>query len=139
MRFGVGKAPYFQEWEWCTPRVDWDGDGNFKPAPEVFDVDFGGPKIIRLSDGRLVAGGRARGPRRADGSWRKDSDDTEGKEDGRVMLFWVDPKNATLTRFLEVAGTSYPGIFEHEGMLWITSIVYWGDRAGVYFLKVKIP
>ena len=42
------------------------------------------------------------------------------RDDGRINLFLLDPHKAILTQFAEFDGTSYPGIFEHEGMLWVT-------------------
>ncbi len=40
---------------------------------------MGGPKIIRLEDGRLLGVGRI---------------------DGRVTLFWVDPEKGVFTKFV---------------------------------------
>jgi hypothetical protein len=119
---GTGKAPYYQEWQWKTPRVDWMGDGTLRPAKEVFRVSLGGPKLMRLSDGRLLAAGRMLGP---------------GQEDGRIALFWVDPDAATLTRFAEVDGTSYAGVVEHEGMLWVSCVKT--DASTILLAKMKVP
>ena len=77
---------------------------------------LGGPKLIRLTDGRLVAAGRLA---------------------GRVTLYWVDPDAGTLTEFAKADGTSYPGLVEHEGTIWVS---YEGrDRLGIDLGKVKIP
>ena len=111
---GIGKAPYYQEWTWKDPLVDWHNDGVLKPTKEVIRA-LGGPKIIRLSDGRFVGVGRASG----------------------ISLFFVDPEKATFTRFASIAGTSYAGIAEHGGFIWVT----YGDSsaAGIHLAKVKIP
>lgn len=137
---GRGKPPYYQEWEWRVPAVDWDGDGRTRPIREVLRAHMGGPDIIRLRDGRLVAAARMLGPAHPGGTVppdRVDPDDPEGREDGRVTLFLVDSKNSVLTMFGEVDGTSYPGIVEHEGMIWTSYIG--ADRSGVFLAKVKVP
>jgi len=111
---GVSKGPYYQEWTWQDTRVDWDGSGNLRPSKDVVR-SLGGPKIIRLSDGRLLGTGRSSG----------------------IALFWIDPATTILTRFATVVGTTYAGIVEHEGAIWVTC----GDSsaAGIYLTKVKIP
>ncbi|MEY4938409.1 MAG: hypothetical protein RIQ93_144 [Verrucomicrobiota bacterium] len=111
---GIGKAPYYQEWTWKDPLVDWDGTGVLQPANEVIR-SLGGPKILRLRDGRLVGVGRASG----------------------ISLFLIDPEKGTMMRFAAVAGTSYAGIAEHEGFIWVTCGE--GAAAGIYLAKVKIP
>jgi hypothetical protein len=136
---GIGKPPYYQEWKWKNLHVDWNGDGNTKPIAEVLRSPLGGPDILRLSGGRLLAAGRARPPERPGGVWRADPSEPEGIEDGRVLLFWLDPEKALLTRFAEIDGTSYPGIVEHEGRIWVTYIVYWGDQPGVYWAQIDVP
>jgi hypothetical protein len=68
---------------------------------------MGGPNMIRLRDGRLVGAGRALGPDR---------------DDGHATLFWVDPEKGQLTMFAEMDRTTYPGLAEHEGMIWVTFV-----------------
>ena len=63
--------------------------------------------LLRLSDGRFLGAGRALGP---------------GRDDGHATLFWVDPEKHLLTKFAEMDGTSYPGVAEHDGMIWVTYI-----------------
>ena len=133
---GIGKPPYYQEWEWRHPRVDWLGDGNAQPIEDVFRVELGGPTIIRLRDGRLLGAGRTLPPERADGPWRRDPSDPQGREDGRVTLFWVNPENAVFTRFAEMDGSSYPGIVEHDEMIWVTYLG--GDLSGIFLAKLKV-
>lgn len=137
--FGVGKAPYYQEWKWKQPRMDWEGNGDARPITDVCRAVLGGPKLMRLTSGRLLGAGRTLGPERADGPWRVDPTDSHGREDGRVALFWVDADEAVFTKFIEMDGTSYPGIVEAEGMLWISYLVWWGDDPGIYLAKVKLP
>jgi hypothetical protein len=119
---GIGKSPRYQQWEWKTVSVDWQGDGTLQPAKTAIRGALGGPKLVRLSDGRLLAAGRVLGP---------------GREDGRIMLFWVDTEKAILTRFAEVDGTSYAGVVEHEGMLWVSCCNT--DSSGIFLAKLKVP
>jgi len=124
---GIGKPPYYQEWQWKDSRVDYGPEaGGPRPAGDVLRVDLGGPKLVRLSDGRLLGAGRALGP---------------GRDDGRATLFWVDPDKAVLTKFVEFDGTSYPGVVEYEGMLWVTYVgsAYRSDKWEVHLAKVRIP
>jgi len=123
---GVGKAPHYQDWTWTEPAVNYGPQHMALTSQEAFRFSLGGPKIIRLSDGRLVGAGRALGP---------------GREDGKATLFWVDPVNSVLDIFAECDGTGYPGLVEHEGEIWIT---YTGGgchegRWDVSLARVKIP
>jgi hypothetical protein len=124
---GIGKPPYYQDWEWKQPHVDYGpADGGLKPIEEVLRVGLGGPNLIRLSDGRLLGAGRALGP---------------GRDDGHATLFLVDPDKATMTMIAECDGTSYPGIAEHDGMIWVTYISSscHKDIWEVHLVKVKVP
>lgn len=120
---GIGKAPYYKEWEWQKLNVDWNGD--IRPADEIFRAPLGGPKIIRLNDGRFVAAGRMLGP---------------GRDDGHITLFLVDTAKALLTMFAEIDGNTYGGIAEHDGMLWVSCA---GEDApgflGIFLAMVKVP
>lgn len=46
-KLGIGRGPKWQEWEWNSLQIDWDGVAT-----------FAGPKLLVLRDGRLVATGR---------------------------------------------------------------------------------
>jgi hypothetical protein len=113
---GVGAPPDYQQWKWKDARVDWRGDGQLRPANDVWKGSLGGPKIVRLADGRFVGIARI---------------------DGRVTLFWVDPENGVFTKLVEVDGTSYPGLVEHEGLLWVTYGV--NDASGIFLTKAPVP
>lgn len=105
---GIGKAPYYQEWEWKRPKCDYGpAHGGLRPVEEMLRYSIGGPKLIRLSDGRLLGAGRAMGP---------------GRDDGHATLFLVDPEKATLTMVAEMAGTTYPGLVEYEDQVWVTFV-----------------
>jgi hypothetical protein len=118
---GFSKAPYYQDWQWRELRIDWDGQGP-KPAEQVLAAPFGGPKLMRLRDGRFVAVARVLAP---------------GLDDGAIVLFHVDPQRALLTRWTQCAGTTYGGVQEHDGQLWIS----YGARdvSGIHLARVAIP
>jgi hypothetical protein len=120
--FGIGKPPYYQEWEWKELTVDWGAAGQFRPVDEVFRAPLGGPKLIRLKDGRWVAAARILGPDR---------------KDGHITLFWVDPARARLTLFAEFDGSTYGGVVEHDGRLWVSYGA--SDVSGIYMASLDIP
>ena len=35
---GTGKAPYYKDWQWQEPRVDWHGNGDARPIGEVMEM-----------------------------------------------------------------------------------------------------
>lgn len=124
---GVEKAPYYQDWEWKRPSVDYGPEnGGLPPIEKVLRTSLGGPNLIRLSDGRLLGAGRALGP---------------GRDDGHATLFWIDPEKSTMIKFAEFAGTSYPGIAEHDCMIWVTyvSSACHEDKWEIHLAKIKIP
>ena len=123
---GIGKAPCYQEWEWRDIGVDCGPEhGGLQPARDVFRVHFGGPRLIRLTEGRLVAAARMLWP------WR---------DDGKITLFLVDPETAVLTVFAEIDGTSYAGLVEHEGELWVSCVGSdWETDMGIVLAKVGVP
>lgn len=104
---GTAAGPSFQNWSWREPMIDWEGDGNLKPASQILGVGVGGPTLLRLRDGRFIGAGRVLGP---------------GSEDGRVTLFLVDAEKNVMKRFATCDGTSYPGLAEHDGEIWVTYI-----------------
>jgi hypothetical protein len=113
---GVGSPPDYQQWQWKDASLDWRGDGQLRPANDVWKGSVGGPKLIRLEDGRLLGVGRI---------------------DGRVTLFQVDPEKAVFTKFVQLDGTSYPGLVEHEGLLWVTYGV--SNASGIFLAKLPVP
>jgi hypothetical protein len=85
---------------------------------------IGGPAVIRLADGRLLAAGR-----RYDGGTR-------------TSLMWVDPQAASLREFqtLPSGGDSgYPGLVVHRGLLWVSYYASHEGKAGVHLAKVRLP
>ena len=86
-------------------------------------VRIGGPHMIRLPDGRIVAAGRLHGP-------------------VRTGLCWLDVEAGKLTEFLTLPSggdTSYPGLVFHEGLLWISYYSSHEGKTSIYLAKVKLP
>lgn len=99
---GIGQAPSYQDWQWKSTSVVVDDDQGVRTVARSDDSlgsDLGGPKLLRLRDGRLLAAGR---------------------NAGRINLFWVDPDMGTLAQCMELDGTSYPGLAEDAGEIWVT-------------------
>ena len=101
---------------------------------------IGGPHMIRLPDGRLIASGRehvaAKNP--ATGQVVRAT---------RTSLWQVDLDAGRLTKILELPSggdTSYPGLVWHDGHLWISYYSgHEGDdshaKTAIYLAKVAIP
>lgn len=130
---GIGKAPYYQEWTWKPFDVDYGPEqGGPQPAATQFRAPLGGPKLIRLRDGRFAAAARMLGPDR---------------DDGRITLFLMDPERPLLSVLAECTGTTYGGIAEHEGRLWASHIEARhpdridqpGDERVVYLASIPLP
>ncbi len=123
--FGIARAPGYRDWKWRDLTIDWRGDGDFRSVDEVLRAPLGGPKLLRLRDGRWLALGRVLGPER---------------DDGHITLFLLDPATARLTRLAECRGATYGGMAEHAGRIWIS---YAGeaepDCLGVFLASVRIP
>ena len=100
---GTSKSPY-REWDWKSP-----------------GIGIGGPNMIPLPDGRLVAVVRFYVPT-------------------RTSLAWVDPNEGTLREFLVLPSggdQSYAGLVWHEDMLWISYYSGHEEKTSIYLAKVK--
>jgi hypothetical protein len=83
---------------------------------------IGGPHMIQLPDGRLVAAVRLY------------------DKPVRTGLCWVDPEKGTLTEFLTLPSggdTSYPGLVWHDDMLWISYYASHEAKTSIYLAKVR--
>jgi hypothetical protein len=103
---GTARPPY-TEWTW-----------------KDLGVRIGGPSLIRLEDGRLLAAGR-----RYDGAVR-------------MSLMWLDLEQGALREFLTLPSggdTSYPGLVMHEGLLWVSYYSSHEGKTSIYLAKVKLP
>jgi len=104
--FGTAEPPY-TDWDW-----------------KDLGVRIGGPHMIRLDDGRLVAAVRL-----YDGG-------------ARTSLCWIDPAAATLTEFLRLPSggdTSYAGLAMHDGLLWVSYYSSHEGKTSIYLAKVALP
>ncbi len=87
---------------------------------------IGGPNLISLPDGRLVASGRLYLP---DG-------------DRRTLLWSLDPEAGTVSELLRLPSggdTSYAGMAWHEGLLWMSYYSTHEEKTSIYLAKVDIP
>ena len=85
------------------------------------NVRFGGPELIGLPDGQIVAAGR-----RYDGSQR-------------TSLNYLDPALGTLSEFLVLPSggdTSYPGMVWYDDKLWISYYSSHEGKASIYMAQV---
>jgi hypothetical protein len=106
-QLGVAKPPY-TKWTW-----------------KDLGVRIGGPKMIQLPDGELIAGVRLYHEK----AWR-------------TALCQVDPQVGTLRELLTLPSggdTSYPGLVWHEGLLWMSYYSSHEGKTSIYLAKVKLP
>lgn len=114
-QLGTAKPPY-QAWEWRD-----------------LGLYVGGPALIRLPDGRLLAGGRklvrAKPP--------------EKKATGPKTVLWsVDLIGGKLTELLEFPSggdTSYPGLVWHDDLLWVSYYSSHEGKTSIYLARVRLP
>lgn len=103
----LGRAqPPYESWQWTD-----------------LGVKIGGPAMIRLPDGRIVAAVRL-------------YDDHV-----RTSLMWLDPDAGRLTEFLELPSggdTSYPGLVAHEGELWVSYYSSHEEKTCVYLARIGL-
>ena len=120
---GFSRPPYDQDWQWQELNAYWDGPVNRQPVRDIpgFERDLGGPEITTLADGRLLGAGRVRGAI-------------------RIAVFLIDPENAVLTRVAGVEnGSSYPGIIEHNGDIWLSYIGHVSGEGPIYLSRIRLP
>jgi len=101
---GQSKPP-FKDWTW-----------------QELNLRIGGPNMVQLPDGRILAATRLYSPK------------------ARTSLSWVDPEAGTLTECLELPSggdTSYPGMVLHDGILWISYYSSHEEKTCIYLAKVQ--
>jgi hypothetical protein len=111
-----GQAPSAQLGLSRPPYVDWSW--------QDLGVRIGGPHLIRLPDGRIVAAVRLH-----DGG-------------ARTALMWLDPDAVKLTEFLRLPSggdTSYAGLVYHDNHLWVSYYSSHEGKAQIYLARVKVP
>ena len=103
----LGRArPPYREWTW-------------KDA----SARIGGPQMIRLPDGRILAAGRFHEERAHTGL--RELDPGTGAFTGRLAL----PSGGD---------NSYPGMVRHQGLLWVSYYSSHEGKANIYLAKVKV-
>jgi hypothetical protein len=105
-KLGVARPPY-TAWEW-----------------KDVGVKIGGPHMVRLPDGRLLACVRL-----YDGAVR-------------TSLVWIDRVSGKLTEFQKLPSggdSSYAGLAWHEGLLWVSYYSSHEGKTSIYLAKVKLP
>jgi len=108
---GTGKLgisrPHYTQWEW-----------------KDLGVKIGGPHMLRLNDGRLVAAVRL-----YDGAVR-------------TSLVWIDADTGKLDEFLKLPSggdCSYAGLVWHEGLLWVSYYSSHEGKTSIYLAKARLP
>jgi hypothetical protein len=102
---GVALAPY-TNWVW-----------------KDLGLKLGGPNLLRLPDGRIVAAGRL----------------SDGK--ARTSLLWLDAQTGRATEFLKLPSggdNSYPGLVWRDGLLWVSYYSSHEGKASIYLARVKL-
>ena len=102
---GVSQPPY-TKWEWAD-----------------LGVHIGGPHMLRLPDGRLVAAVRL----------------YDGGE--RTSLCWLEPQAGRLRESLKLPSggdTSYAGLVLHNGLLWVSYYSSHEEKTAIYLAKVRL-
>jgi len=104
-KLGIARPPY-TNWVW-----------------KDLGAKIGGPHMLRLPDGRLLAAVRL-------------YDDK-----ARTSLCWIDADVGRLTEFLKLPSggdTSYAGLVWHEGLLWVSYYSSHEGKTSIYLAKVRL-
>jgi hypothetical protein len=104
--FGTARPPY-TAWTWHD-----------------VGMQIGGPQMLRLADGRLVAAVRLY------------------DKYVRTSLGWIEPRAGKFREFLTLPSggdTSYPGLVWHDGLLWVSYYSSHEGKTSIYLAKVKLP
>jgi len=102
---GIAKPPY-RRWEW-----------------KDLGRRIGGPHLLRLPDGRLLAAVRLYDQRT------------------RTSLCWLDPGTGKLDEALALPSggdTSYAGLAWHDGLLWVSYYSSHEGKTAIYLAKVRL-
>ncbi|MBN2022201.1 MAG: exo-alpha-sialidase [Pirellulales bacterium] len=90
---------------------------------KALDKRVGGPELIELPDGTLLACTRLHAPA------------------VRTSLSWIDPEAGRIVELLKLPSggdTSYPGLVWHEGLLWVSYYSSHEGRTSIYLAKVRV-
>lgn len=103
---GVSQPPY-KKWEW-----------------KDLGVRIGGPHMVQLADGRLLATVRLYDKK------------------VRTSLAWIDAKTGKLTEALPLPSggdSSYAGMIVHQGELWVSYYSSHEGKTNIYLARVELP
>lgn len=106
-QLGSARPPY-TDWQW-----------------QDLGVQIGGPALLRLPDGRLVACVRR-----------------YYAEGCKTALGWIDPQAGTYDEFLELPSggdTSYAGMVWREDRLWVSYYSSHEGKTSIYLARVTLP
>lgn len=102
----LGKAkPPYTDWSW-----------------QELNLRIGGPNMIPLPDGNIIAATRLYAPR------------------ARTSLSWLDPEAGKLTECLKLPSggdTSYAGMVWHKDILWVSYYSSHEKKTSIYLAKVR--
>jgi hypothetical protein len=104
-KLGSSRPPY-REWSW-----------------KDLGVRIGGPHLLCLPDGRLIAAIRRYGK----SPW--------------TSLNWLDPEEGKLTEFLSLPSggdTSYAGLHWYDNVLWVSYYSSHERRTSIYLARVQL-
>jgi hypothetical protein len=90
---------------------------------QVLDKRVGGPELIELPDGNILAGSRLHAPV------------------VRTSLSWIDPAAGQMTELLTLPSggdTSYPGLVWHDDLLWMSYYSSHEGKTSIYLAKVRV-
>ena len=105
-QLGIARPPY-TEWEW-----------------KDLEVRIGGPHMLALPDGRIVAAVRL----------------YQGAV--RTALMWLDPEEGELTEILRLPSggdCSYPGLVWHNDLLWVSYYSSHEGKTSIFLATVRFP
>ncbi len=105
-QLGMARPPY-THWEW-----------------KDLGLKIGGPHLLALPDGRIVAAGRL----------------YQGQV--RTSLMWLDPEAGELEEILKLPSggdCSYPGLVWHKDLLWVSYYSSHEGKTSIYLATVKFP
>jgi hypothetical protein len=107
-RLGLAQPPY-KDWTWHD-----------------LETRFNGPALIRLADGRLLAGGRSK---------------PFGENSPKTALGWLTIDPPSLRPLLTLPSqheTGYPGLFTHDGKLWASYYSSESGKCAIYFAQLEL-
>jgi hypothetical protein len=104
----LGKStPPYTDWTWHS-----------------LGIRVGGPHLLQLPDGRIVAAGR------------------DYKAAAKTRLWWLNAEQPALEEIVTLPSggdTSYPGLVFHDGQLWVSYYSSHEGKTSVYLARVRLP